>query len=993
MDIDIPHYLQYVPLRREYEVPDARLDVRGSVSFSQAKGKPPAVRVEGDVILRQTKVVGNDGSPMILLPAARMTVQPSEISAGELRVSRLALTGPEIDITIDREGSLNLRKLSPRAHGDAASPAGKASSGDSGEGGGSSLRTSVETIRIAQGKVRFTDNSRRNPFRTTFEDLRVDIDRLDTEKGKEASALLSTHTEGGETLDWKGSLVLDPFRSEGTISAGKVGLRKFAPYFEDRVRFDVLGGTLDLRSGYRFARGEGGTEILVSGLSAALADLRLKRREEPVEFLRLADLSVRDAAIDPGRREILVGEVTASRGTLSILRGRGGEGTLSGLLAEEVHRGPAVSPAAPPGKFKNTGYSKNSAETLVETPWSVTLRRVSIEKSAVRFTDRATDPPVELSIEPMRLRAENVSTVRNRKGKISVSATIAREGTVSFDGGFSVDPPSAQARLRVDSMPIAPVQPYFTDKVKILVTSGSVSAAGNLSVEVLKGNPARVAYWGEASVNGFSSVDKAHGEEFLRFASLHFGGIEASSEPQGVSVSAVALADFYSRIVVNPDATLNVQGVFSGDVAEPAPAGPDGGRAGQVPQAPSGGDDAVRRRGSVRIDSATLQGGTILFTDRYVKPNYTATLSGIGGRVSGLSSEESRLADVALRGRLENSAPLEITGRINPLAENLFLDLKVDFKDMDLSALSPYSGRFAGYGIRKGKLALALKYHIEKKALNAENKVFLDQFTFGDPVDSPEATKLPVRLAVALLKDRNGEIHLDLPVTGRTDDPKFSVFGIIVKIVLNLLVKAATSPFALLGAIFGGGEDISYLEFDPGTAVLPGNAESKLSILSKALAERPGLQLEVEGHVDPAKDSEGLRDILFRRKIAAQKVKDLVRSGRPAPPIDNVRVEPAEYPKYLSRVYKEEKFPKPRNILGMAKDLPASEMEKLILAHIAVTHDDLRQLALQRASNVKERLIRTGGVDPARVFLVEPKSLPPERKEKIRDGRVDFRVK
>jgi hypothetical protein len=230
-------------------------------------------------------------------------------------------------------------------------------------------------------------------------------------------------------------------------------------------------------------------------------------------------------------------------------------------------------------------------------------------------------------------------------------------------------------------------------------------------------------------------------------------------------------------------------------------------------------------------------------------------------------------------------------------------------------------------------------------------------------------------------------------VTGQIDDPKFSVWGIVVKIIVNLLVKAATSPFALLGAIFGGGEELSYLEFDPGTTALPRTAEAKIGSLTKVLVERPGLQLEIEGHVDVEKDTEGWRHLLFRRKVTARKVRDLVRSGQAAPALDNVRVEAAEYPNYLAQAYREEKFPKPRNVLGMAKDLPVVEMEKLMLTHIPVTNDDLRQIALQRASNVKERLIGAGKVEPGRIFLVEPKSLPPERKEKLRDSRVDFRIK
>jgi hypothetical protein len=312
---------------------------------------------------------------------------------------------------------------------------------------------------------------------------------------------------------------------------------------------------------------------------------------------------------------------------------------------------------------------------------------------------------------------------------------------------------------------------------------------------------------------------------------------------------------------------------------------------------------------------------------------------------------------------------------------------------MDLSPLSPYSGRYAGYGIQKGKLTLSLKYHIDKRKLDSENKVFLDQFTFGDAVDSPDATKLPVRLAVALLKDRSGEIHLDLPVTGSIDDPKFSILGVVWKIIGNLLAKAATSPFALLGAIFGGGEQLSYVEFTPGIADVPAGEEGKLGNLAKALHDRPALKLEIEGHVDIEKDREGMRQLIFRRKVAARKLVDLVKTGQPAPALDNVRVETGEYPKYLALAYKMEKMPKPRNFIGMAKDLPVSEMEKLMLTHIQVTDDDIRQLAVERASHVRDRLVASGKVEPGRIFLVEPKTLSPERKEKLRDSRVDFRIR
>lgn len=665
---------------------------------------------------------------------------------------------------------------------------------------------------------------------------------------------------------------------------------------------------------------------------------------------------------------------------MALRRSAGGDLNVARLL-------PDATPAPTPFGLRRKGeVGRGESEKL----WVATLKTVSVDQYSVRFLDESTDPPVDLRFDRIRLRAENVATEKNRKGKVSFSTGYDDKGYVSLAGTFSLNPLSVAGKLAVKTVPIGRMQPYYAERVKILLTGGTVSAEGDVSFEAPKDATPRAAFRGQMSVNDFSSLDKAREEDFLKFGTLHFGGMEVGYNPTRVVIGEISLSDFYSRIIVNPDGTLNVQGIVAKEGAAP-----DNAAAMRAPSpAPSAPDNlAGRSPVPVRVDALTLQGGTIQFSDQYIKPNYSAKLVEIGGRVSGLSSEEAILADVELKGKLGVGAPVEIQGKINPLAENLFLDIRTDFRDIDLSALSPYSGRYAGYRIQKGKLSLSLKYHIEKKRLDAQNKVFLDQFTFGEAVDSPDATKLPVRLAVSLLKDRKGEIHLDLPVTGQIDDPKFSVWGVVWQIVRNLLVKAATSPFALLGAIFGGGgEELSYLEFEPGSSLVPAAAEGKLGNLVKVLRDRPALKLGIEGHVDVAADREGLRQLAFRRKVAARKAEEVARAGGAAPPLDNVRVEAAEYPKFLARAYKEEKFPKPRNFLGMAKDLPVPEMEKLMLTNIRVTDDDLRQLAVERASQARDRLAGPGLVEPERIFLVEPKTLAPERKEKVGDSRVDFRI-
>jgi len=392
----------------------------------------------------------------------------------------------------------------------------------------------------------------------------------------------------------------------------------------------------------------------------------------------------------------------------------------------------------------------------------------------------------------------------------------------------------------------------------------------------------------------------------------------------------------------------------------------------------------------VHIGAVVLSDGTINVEDRSTHPAFATSLSHFGGRVSGLSFDEGERATVALSGMLGNG-PLEIGGQINPLAKKPFIDLTFKLADVDLSAMTPYSGKYAGYAIEKGQLYLDLKYLIDARKLNAQNNVRLSQFTFGQSIDSKNATHLPVRLAVSLLKDRHGVIQLDVPVTGSLDDPKFSVWGVVLTVVENLLIKAATSPFALIGSLFGGGEDLAWLEFEPGQSEIPIAGRSKLDTLAKALFERPALHLEIEGHASSVRDREALRRQQLQRKVKAQKMKETVAAGGDTS--TNVIVTDAEYPKYLKRAYEAETgLAKPKNALGMLKEIPVSEMERLMLGAIVIIDDDLRLLARQRAQTAREQMLRSKKIETERVFLVEPKSIEPEHKEKVRDSRVDFRL-
>ncbi len=994
-DLNLPYYLAYSPFPLDFKLVSGLLDVQSSLSYVQFKDKKPTLSVKGSTSLKTFKIDDKAGSQMINLPRLDVSISSSDLIAMNVHFAKISIQSPEINVSLDKAGKLNLLALLPTT-GDKVK--GKAQTEVKVNAEDKKEKTSEEKkvmpiieadeIILAGGKVTTVDASEGRNFRASLNNIQLKISHFSTIKDKKTEAEASFQTDTQEEFRLTSNFSVEPLAGEGSVELKKVVLKKYAPYYAKHVLFSVEDGRFDFSTKYSFLMTDKEPEVKIAELMADISSLRLRKNGEKEDFLSLPALSVKETSADLAKRELIVGDLSAQKGMIVVKRNRENILNLETLLPASAV--PVVQPGVVPLQQKQ--------KATAEKAWTVTAKKISIDRYAIKAEDQIPAEPVSMLFDQINLKGENISTQKNTKGRISLSLQIEKKGSVKASGSVVIEPASAQLKVVTKNIPIMPAVPYFADKVKIIVFDGSISSEGTLSAGYSKDIGPKASYKGTASLNHFASVDKVDAEDFLKWNSLYIDSMDVSYNPLAVKINEVALSDFYARTIINADGSINLQNIMVKPDQEKAEAKADG-------QTKVEAKDKVEKKAEgqagasaepsklVTIEKVTLQGGTVNFSDRYIKPNFSTNMLELGGRVTGLSSEETKMADVELRGKLDNYAPLEITGKINPLRDDLFVDLNISFKNMELSPLTPYSGRYLGYVIEKGKLGLNLHYLIEKKKLDSQNKILLDQFTLGNQVDSPDATKLPVRLAIALLKNRRGEIDLDIPVSGQIDDPKFSIGRIIIKILLNLLVKAATSPFALLGSLFGGGEELSYVEFDHGLSNLNEAGVKKIDTLIKALHDRPSLKIDIEGHADMDKDREGMKQFLFNRKVKAQKLKDAAQQGSTTVNVDDVKIEPAEYAKYLKLAYKDEKFPKPRNVVGMAKDLPAPEMEKLMLTNIEVKDDDLRMLASQRALAIKDLLLKSKLVEPERIFLVEPKTLQPEKKEKVKDSRVDFSLK
>jgi uncharacterized protein involved in outer membrane biogenesis len=892
-------------------------------------------------------------------------------------INEIRLTKPYVKLIRDEDGSYNFSDLIEKASED-RSPSEKTSK---------PIQFSINNIIISGGAIDFLDIPKEVFHEITELNLAVPfISNMKYHIETFIQPRLSASVNGDAfVIEGKTKPFADSLETDFDINIKDLDLADYLGYVPTRKHFSLLSGSLNLIAKVAYIQStdkKPGLEVIgkMELKQINLADEKKNPlfKAEGID-LEIASVKPLEDLVHLANLDIRSPEVTVRRtkdGKIDIV-------TISSLMF---------------GAAQQQGDTKTSQPAKEKESMSVLVDVWRWNDGKVRFLDAMPDEPVTIEIKNAEIEAKNISLAKGSKADLQLSFLLGKTGKVSGRGTIGLEPLAANLSLEAKGLSINSFQPYFTDKVRVHISSGNVNTSGTLALDKPEGKDVTVKYTGKLLINQFHAADKEDYEELLRWQTLSFDNLDISFNPLRYNVKGISLSDFFAAIAIEPDGSLNLHHIMVEEEGAPKQHDKASAKASTTQKtAAIQSDTAIpsdqTTPTNVEIGGITLQDGTIKFTDKSIKPNYSANLTQIGGRVSSLSTKKDTASDVEVRGKYNDYVPLEIVGKVNPWKEHFYVDLTASFKNFELSPLSPYSGKYVGYTINKGQLSFDLKYLIVQRKIEAQNRILFDQLTFGEKVESTDAIKLPVKLAVTLLKDRQGKINLDIPVSGNLDDPQFSIWGIVWKIIKNILVKAATSPFALLGALFGGGEDLSFVEFDYGKTSLTDGATKKLETLEKALQERPAVNVEIVGYVDPDKDREGLKGFLLSRRVKTQKAKDLAKKNEAPPRIDDVTVGPEEYEKYLRLAYGAEKFAKPRNIVGLTKKLPVPEMEKLMLTNIVVKDEDLRNLALGRATSVKDFILRSGKVTPNRLFIVQAQNLIPEKKENLRASRVDFKIK
>jgi hypothetical protein len=1016
--LDVPRLMSYAPAKLPVIVQSGKLSTDLKLNFVMSNDTP-TLRVAGTVDLNDVDVRDHGKAPFFAARAVHVAAATLEPLKSLYHFDEIRIDAPSASLARDKDGVLSVERMfapAPAAAGAAAAAEKQAASTPAAAPGAKEnantnektpapLDLSIKRFVLDDGTVDVHDAAASRPVDVGLQKLAVTLNDFSTLSSAPAHYTLNTDfKDGGGSLGAEGQVGLAAKTASAKLDLKSLKLPLLQPYLDTATAVQVTDGALSVTTNIDANWAKSQVAVMVADTQLDLQSLKLAARGDKQPVVSLEQGSVVVKQVDVTARTADVTSVATTGLAVDVQRLKDGSINLASLAGphEAAQQRTAIHAA-----------KKAHAEGPA---WHYKIGELTLKDATANFTDNTTPQPVKLSITPLQLKVQQISDDLSRPLPVDLQATLNKKGTLGVKGDVTATPLKLAVKVNANRLDAAAFEPYFGSKLNAVIASALLNANGDLAVT--QANALKASYHGDMALVDVRMLDKATSDPFAGWGSLALSNLKADYDEHGTAVDAgrVTFSKFYGRVLLDAQGKLNLKDVVAHESGAAQSLTRDKSGTEPVPLTPPAASEVAAASAPAQASSATpaapatvtaatppqspvklhfgqlvLQQGRVTYTDNFIKPNYTANLVGIQGTVGAFGTQSTASAPVDIAAKLAANGPLSIRGTVNPLIAKPALDLTASAHDIELTNLTPYSSKYAGYPITKGKLNVDLHYKLDNDQLNADNHLFIDQLTFGDHIDNDTATKLPVRLAISLLKNSRGEIDVNLPVSGSLSNPEFSVGGLIWHAVLNLLQKAVTAPFSLIGHAFGGsGEELGYVEFEPGSAKLTDADTKKLDTIVKALADKPSIRMDLIGRVDPAVDEPALRTGYVDRLVKQQKIKAVVGNGESVD-LSTVTVDAKDYDKYLTQAYKSADFKKPRNFVGLTKSLPADEMKSALAANAPIDDASLRALAQQRAQSVQQYL--DGKIDSSRVFIVAPKLNADGIQDKGATTRVDFGLK
>ncbi len=909
-----------------------------------------------------------DSSPM--LGAGEFLVQLRFASVWRRGPSfaQIVLARPFARVVVRPDGSLNLADLAkPFASAGPPTPPPKSSA---------PIRLFIDRLAVSDGRATYEDRSRATPFQAELQPINFDLRDFSTVGTAANEYALDFATPLGEHFHWSGTLGVGPLASRGEFEISALQARTLWRFLASALHFEVASGVIGLSGDYEFSAATP-VSLRIDVHELTVSDLGVKPLGAPSDYVDLKRLEVRDTQVDLARHSVAVGPVRLTGGTLRAWINPGGTLNFSELVATSQTSGGSGEPAA------------TVPRSPPAAPWSLAAPDIEIAGLQLAAEDREVSPAATLSLDDLALRVEGFRSPGDATLAISTGARVNGSGRLDATATYALGSATgtAHAHIALHDFDLTALQPYVAQRSALRLVSGQLAT----ELDIDRGADGGLTVTGDTEVAKLRTVDEQLRQDFVKWDRLALEAMRYRSRPAAFSIRRILVVGPYARVIVAANRTVNIAEALAPASSRGRAATPSAATGPAPAAAPTAAPAAAPAAMSISIGKVQVVNGSAHYTDLWIQPNFSLAIQGLAGSVVGLSSNPHSRAKVDLQGKVDRYAPISVSGEINPLAAIAYSNMKMSFQGVQLTTATPYSARFAGYKIEKGTMSANITYHLENGELSADPHFVVDQLQLGDRVESPDAVKLPLKLAVALLKDRNGVIDLDLPLSGSLNDPKFKVGPLIWKVLVNVLAKAATAPFALLGRLVGGGEQMKFIDFDAGSSTLDAAAQQRLADLAKALHDRPNLKLDVPSAYAPDLDRPALVRQLLEQKLADESEREVASGKAPPGGAKPNLADPATRFRLLLAEYRSElgaKAPLPADAAAAAKAKgrrkatapigPAiTALQAALAGRIEIADADLQLLGRRRARAIQDALLKGSELDPARLFLLNTAATAP----------------
>ncbi len=855
-----------------------------------------------------------------------------------LHLNAVQLLQPKAQVIFDKKGELNLAQLFTLP----------ASTDLPEKPESTPLALLIDQLQLQQGSVRFNDQRQQDPVDVSFNDLNITLNNFDTRPASSSELQLTAQANDGTQLQWQGDFSINPLASQGHLQLQDAQLKSWWPYVREHFTAQLSDGRLSLDTRYALELSPK-LQFKASQLSAELASVALSQNTQPLA--RLAKLSISDTALDLAVQKLQIGKASSSKLEAWAEIDKNGILNWQKLLPSAS----AEQAAAQSTLTSDNAPASEPDNTKSNPAWHIIVKQADFNQQQFHFADHSRSEPVALNLADFNLHIKDFDSQASSPFSAELKTKIGEQGSLSSTASVLLQPLKVDMTLNSSNLDLRPAQVWISPYAHAELRSGLLNSALKLQISDL--NNLQLALQGDAALTQLHVRDSLRQRDLLKWQTVDINGIEYTLQQQKLSIEKIALQQPYVRFIINENLTTNIS-----ELLIPQPQQPS---AEQVSNSPEF---------ALHIGGIDIIDGSANFADFSLTPNFATAIQQLNGQIGTLDNQTHSVAKVDIQGNVDRYAPVSIKGSLMPFDPLKKLDIATAFKHVELTTLTPYSGKFAGYRIQKGRLSLDLHYQISDGKLNASNQLLLEQLQLGERVDSPDAVDLPVRLAIALLKDRKGEIALNLPVQGDLNNPEFKVAPIVWQTLRNLITRAVSAPFNFIADLAGGNAaELNEVVFLPGEFVINSNAAQGLDTLTKALKDRPQLRLEIEGGSRADLDGPPLAQMRLTRAYQNAWYSILQRrGGKIDASKENLEVPDDEKPALLEGIYRTQlKQQPPTQWAELKKDQRAQKMSEAVLHSYAQSPVGLRRLAQARANSIKEYLVEQAQLDAERVYLLD----------------------